>query len=98
MLSFRFRKKQSRSAPRPESAERRLGYAVDGRPTVRKFQFQDVFRNADHEAELAMMNPRPSAFRNFFAQFAQSRQVTAVEHRMDPSFPSASGARLTLLI
>ena len=99
MLAFTFnRGKQSRTLPaRRESAERRLGLAADRRPRVKKFEFQDIFRSADQQAELAMMNPKPSAFRKFFAQFTGPHQVTAVEQRMDPSFPSASGARLTLL-
>src|SRR5688572_13484548 len=89
------RKEQSRLRARSESAERRIGYAVDRRPTVRKFQFRDVFRNADHEAEPI----RPEAqggFRNFFAQWRQPRPLPIVEQRLDPSFGSASGARLTL--
>jgi hypothetical protein len=98
MLAFRLRsrREQSRTAGRSESAERRLGYGLDTRPQVRKFQFQDVFRNADHEAERAI-RPPPSGLRQFFARWAQARQVTTVQQRMDPSFPSASGARLTLL-
>lgn len=100
MLAFTLnRGKQSRTRPRPESAERKFAYGVDHRTNrVKKFAFQDVFRNADHEAELATPNPRPSAFRKFFAQFARPHQVTTVEQRMDPSFGSASGARLTLLL
>ena len=101
MLGFTFnRGKQSRNraAARRESAERRLGLGVDQRPRVKKFEFQDIFRSADRQAELATMNPRPSAFRKFFAQFTRPHQVTTVEQRIDPSFPSASGARLTLLI
>jgi hypothetical protein len=100
MLAFTFkRKSRNRSAARPESTERRLGYAVDRRPAVSKsFQFQDVLRFADDQAEQEMTNPRPSPqFRRFFAQFAQPRPVTPVaQERLDASFPSASGARLVL--
>ena len=100
MLAFTFnRRKQSRNGPRPESAERKVAYGVDHRTKrVKKFEFQDIFRDADRQAELATVNPRPSAFRRFFAQFTRPHQVSAVAQRMDPSFPSASGARLTLLI
>lgn len=101
MLAFRLgtRKEQSRPVARSESAERRLGHGVDRRPKVKKFEFQDIFRSADQEAEAQMMTPTPTAqFRAFFRQMAYRRRATAVEQRMDPSFPSASGARLTLLI
>jgi hypothetical protein len=59
----------------------------------------DIFRNADAEAE--MMNPRPASlgFRRFFTQMIPARQLaTLAAARMDASFPSASGARLTLLL
>lgn len=96
MLAFAFTRKQNR--PRPESAERKLAWGMDHRSKrVKKFQFEDIFRDADHQAELATMNPGPSAFQKFFAQFTRPHQVTTVAQRMDPSFPSASGARLTLL-
>jgi hypothetical protein len=101
MLAFRFRKKQSRPAARRESAERRLGYAVDRRPRVKKsaFQFQDVFRDSDHSAELAMTRPQPSGFRQFFSQWAtHPRPATTAKQRMDASWPSASGARLSLTV
>lgn len=100
MLAFSINRKQSRNrTARPDSAERKLAYGVDHRTKrVKKFEFQDIFRYADQQAELAMMNPRPSAFRKFFAQFVRPHQVTTVEQRMDASFGSASGARFTLLI
>jgi hypothetical protein len=100
MLAFTFnRGKQSRNRPaRRECAERRLDLAVDRRPTVKKFEFQDIFRSVDQQAELAMMNPRPSAFRRFFAQFAQPRRVKTVEQRVEAGVASASGARLTMLL
>lgn len=50
-----------------------------------------------------MMKPKPSpAFKRFFAKLAKARQrAAAVEQqqqaqRMDPSFPSQSGARFLL--
>jgi hypothetical protein len=99
MLAFtlRRRKQQSRPAGRPETAERRLNFGLDARPQVRKFQFQDVFRNADHEAELVRPQPR-AGFRQFFARWAQPPPLPTVEQRMDASFGTASGARLTLLM
>jgi hypothetical protein len=102
MLAFTFnRKSRNRTVARPETAGHRLDLGdVDRRPVVKKYKFADVFRYADDEAEREMMNPRPSPqFRRFFAQFAQPRRVPTVEEqRMDASFPSASGARLVLLI
>jgi len=63
---------------------------------VRKFS--DVFRGADAEAEAAMMSPRPStAFRRFFGSMIPAQPLASLQARMDPSWPSASGARLTLL-
>lgn len=98
MLAFTLNgKSRDRAGARPESAERRLGLGLDTRPKVRKFRFQDVFRNADHEAELVRPQPR-AGFRQFFARWAQPRPVPTVEQRLDASFPSASGARLVLLI
>jgi len=83
---------------RPKVKKRKLSLGHDQRPTVRKFAFTDIFRSADHQAEEAMMSPAPSPqFRKFFVQFAQPRWATTAT-RMDPSFPSASGARLTLLL
>jgi hypothetical protein len=97
MLAFRPRSRKEQSRPaRPESAERRLGQGLDQR-RVRLRKFEDVFRSAD-EAEAAMMYPKPSAaFRRFFMPMAMAyaRRLATVEARMDPSFPSASGARLT---
>ena len=52
-------------------------------------------------AESEMMNPRPASlgFRRFFTQMIPARQLaTLTAARMDASFPSASGARLTLLL
>jgi hypothetical protein len=99
MLAFRINRRQ-RPAARPTSAERKLDLlGVDRRPAVRKFPFSDIFRNADAEAE--MMNPRPASlgFRRFFTQMIPARQLaTLTAARMDASFPSASGARLTLLL
>jgi len=72
-------------------AERRPG-------RVRLRKFGDIFRSADAQAEEAMMNPKPSpAFRRFFARMAHAPRPASVHTRMDPSWPSASGARLTLL-
>jgi hypothetical protein len=100
MLAFGLRKDQSRPAARRESAERRLGFGVDQRPRVKKFEFQDVLRFADDQAEREMMTPTPSpGWRRFFGQMrmAYARRLETAA-RMDPSFPSASGARLTLLL
>jgi hypothetical protein len=60
--------------------------------------FSDVLRFADDQAERD--NPRPSPqFRRFFAQFVRPHQVTpVVQERLDPSFGTASGARLTMLL
>lgn len=67
------------------------------RKRVEKYEFSDMFRSADHQAEQAMMHPKPSPqFRKFFARWAQPLPEKTVPQRMDPSFPSASGARLTL--
>ena len=85
---------------RAKSAARKLDLGgVDRRPAVRKFGFADIFRTAHQQAEETMMNPPPSAaFRRFFAPMAHPRRLATVAARMDPSWPSASGARLTLLV
>jgi hypothetical protein len=99
MLRFTINKRPR--GARATSADRRLNLGLDRRPMVKKsgFQFADVFRSADGEAERQTMTPHPrTGFREFFARWAQPRQVPIVAPRMDPSFPSASGARLTLLL
>jgi hypothetical protein len=68
---------------------------------VRLRKFEDIFRSADAQAEENMMRPKPSpAFRRFFMPIgmAYARRLATAEARMDPSWPSASGARLTLLL
>lgn len=82
--------------PRPTSAERRLGLGLsDRRPKVKKSL--DVFRS-DDRAEREMMNPPRSAFSAFFKRWIipARREPTVEARRMDPSWPSASGARLSL--
>lgn len=75
-----------------------LRMKAEHRASQTKLRTFDVFRSADAEAEAAMMNPRPSAYRTFFAQWAPVRPEPTAAQRMDPSWPSASGARLSLLV
>jgi hypothetical protein len=54
------------------------------------------FGSAFDQAE-ATMTPKPSAaFQAAFAPTIRPRRMAAVQPRMDPSWPSASGARLAL--
>jgi hypothetical protein len=65
----------------------------------RKFEFEDVFRSDDWQAEEQMRRSKLAPqFRRFFAQWAQPRPEKTAEQRMEPSFGSASGARLTMLV
>jgi hypothetical protein len=95
MLAFRPRRTLPKDSTRPESAEHKLAYGVDHRTKrVKKtFQFTDIFRSGDVQPE-----PSPQFQKAFGQQMAHPRRLATVPTRMDPSFPSASGARLTLLL